>query len=350
MKTKSKSLILIVDDDPGTRMILSRVLVKEGYDVAQQTNGAECLLFCETQLPDVIVLDAMMPEMDGFETLRHLRQRPDLQATPVIMLTALQELQDKVKGLESGADDFLRKPVDRTELLIRVRTQLRAKQLLDELERRNAILQNIVRRYVADEITQGIFSNPEAALQLGGDTAQISVLFVNIWGFHRITEKHDARTTTDHLNLILGHLAPIIRQYDGIFDKYIDEGLMAFYGAPIAHEDDPLRAVQTAIDMQLIFREIQRQHPSLAELGLRAGIQTGSAVVGNLGSQDMMDFTAIGDTVNTAKRLQETATQHQILICKKTAESVCNQLDIRELEPLLLKGKTEPQTAFEVVY
>jgi len=341
--------ILVIDDDDGTRLMLRRILEKESYKVEEAPDGEEGLAACQRLNPDLILLDGMMPRMTGFEVVKRLREEPATRAVPVLMLTALPDMDDKVRGLDMGADDFLRKPVNRVELLARVRSLLRIGYLHNELEQKNDLLHQILNRYVAEDVTNEILANPVEKLRLGGYTSRVSVLFADIRGFTSFTEDYPATVVVRLLNLIFKRLVPVIFAHRGTFDKYLGDAVMAFYGAPVPYPDDTLRAVQTAVDMQKAFYALKQEQPELRSLGLGIGIFTGDAVVGNLGSEQVMDYTVIGDVPNSAKRLQENAGPGKILICPTTCAAVQDRIEVRPLEPLLLKGKKAPLAVFEVL-
>ena len=342
-------IILVIDDDEGTRLMLRRILEREAYQVAEAPDGDEGLAACQRVHPDLILLDGMMPRMTGFEVVKRLREDEATRAIPVLMLTALPDLNDKVRGLDLGADDFLRKPINRVELLARVRSLLRIRYLHNELEQRNALLRNVLNRYVAEDVATDILTNPVEKLRLGGQTSRVSVLFADIRGFTSFTEDHTAPVVVGLINLVFKRLVPVIFAHKGTFDKYLGDAVMAFYGAPVSYPDDTLRAVQTAVDLQQVFVALKQEQAELAPLGLGIGIFTGDAVVGNLGSEQVMDYTVIGDVPNSAKRLQENAGPGQILICPATCEAVQDHVKVRPLEPLLLKGKKAPLQVFEVL-
>ncbi len=174
------------------------------------------------------------------------------------------------------------------------------------------------------------------------------MLFADIRGFTRFTEEHTAPQVVETLNRIFRALSHMVFLHRGTFDKYLGDGLMAFYGAPIAGEDDARRAVETAIEMQRRFRElVEESGAAMQDLGLGIGIHSGEAIVGNIGSDRVMDYTVIGDTVNIAKRLQEVAQSGQTLISQATLLQVPG-VAARKLEPLDLPGRQEPVLAYVI--
>lgn len=342
--------VLVVEDEKVQRMLVRHRLEEAGYAVWEAVDGNEALDAVLEIKPDLILLDAVMPHLDGFDVLQRLRGDPEFYRLPVLMLTTLHDPSHKVKALEVGADDFLVKPVDEAELLARVRSLLRIKSLNDEMEVRNALLRRIMTRYLAEDFVQRLLDNPsEESLQVGGRLCVVSVLFADIRGFTAFSETRRPEVVAAALNTIFDALVPVIFENRGTFDKYLGDAVLAFYGAPISYTDDALRAVRTAVVMQQRFKRVLAGRPDLKELGLGIAIVTGDALVGNLGSQMVMDYTVIGDTPNVCKRVQEHSRGGQILICPATCRAVGRHVDVRALEPMALKNRTERMQVYEVV-
>ncbi len=341
--------ILVVDDNPRNVKLVMSILKPTGYKVVPAYGGQEALDIVTEEPPDLVILDVLMPEMDGFEVAQKLRANPESRPIPILMLTALRDLEDKVKGLEAGADDFLTKPFNAVELLARTRSLLRIKQLHNELQVKNSLLEWVLTHYISKDIASEILSDPEQNLQLGGRNCQVSVLFADIRGFTHFAEQHKASDVTQMLNQIFNTLAPTIFEYQGTLDKYLGDAIMAFYGAPIPSLNSSEQAVRTACLMQHEFSQVYRDTPALKELGLGVGVCTGEAVVGNIGSEQLMDYTVIGNTPNTAKRLQEHARAGQILIDERTYNEVKDLVNVHHVDPLNLKGRSELVQAYEVL-
>lgn len=349
MNTQTKNpRIVVVDDNPRNVKLVTSILKPTNYEVYSAYSGKEALSLVAEHSPDLIILDVLMPEMDGFQVARELRSKPESRAIPILMLTALQEMEDKVKGLEAGADDFLTKPFNAVELLARTRSLLRIKQLHNELEVKNGLLEWVLTHYISKEIASEILSDPEQNLQLGGRSCQVSVLFADIRGFTHFAEQHKAAHVTQTLNSIFNVLVPAIFDNHGTLDKYLGDAIMAFYGAPIPSLNSSEQAIRTACTMQKLFTEMYAQTPNIQELGLGVGICTGEAVVGNIGSEQLMDYTVIGNTPNTAKRLQEHARAGQILVDEYTYNEIRDIVEARPVEALNLKGRSELVRAYDV--
>jgi class 3 adenylate cyclase len=201
---------------------------------------------------------------------------------------------------------------------------------------------------VAEDVADIILTDPERYLKLGGEARAVTVLFADIRGFTRFTEQHTAPQVVETLNRIFPALSQVVFNFRGTFDKYIGDALMAFYGAPVAAADDPQRAVDTAREMMRVFRGLGQQGGlDLRGLGLGVGLHSGEAIVGNIGSERVMDYTVVGDTVNVAKRLQELADGGQILLSEATYRLV-KGVRARRQPPLQLMGRQEPITAFAI--
>lgn len=201
------------------------------------------------------------------------------------------------------------------------------------------MLSKILGHYMPEDIHSLIIQNPEEHLKLGGEIREVTVMFADISGFTGFAEEHDPKTTVDVLNTVLSPLTEIVFQYGGTFDKYLGDALIAFWGAPVQRDDDVMRALKAAFAMREKFRELQRTESikGLAKLGLHIGINTGPAVVGNIGSERIMDYTVIGDTVNTAKRIQEIASG--VVIGENTFHKVSGLLEAKELPESYVKGR-----------
>jgi class 3 adenylate cyclase len=340
--------ILVVDDDWLNRDLLRAYLTSSGSEVLTAADGQAALeqVLGKGGPLDLALVDIQMPRMDGLELCRRLKAAPETRFVPVIIVTALDSEDEKLKAIEAGADDFVTKPYNSTVLLTRVRSLLRLKKLHDDLESRNRLLRQVLDGYVSEDVVDVLLTDPERYLKLGGEARRVTVLFADIRGFTRFTEEHSAPEVVETLNRVFRALSHVVFAHRGTFDKYLGDGLMAFYGAPVPGDDDAQRAVETAVEMQQRFRDLRAEAgPAMHSLGLGVGIHSGEAIVGNIGSDRVMDYTVVGDTVNVAKRLQETAHAGQTLVSEATVRMVAG-LQARRLEPLILPGRTEPVLAY----
>jgi adenylate cyclase len=346
---KHGSTVLVVDDDAVTRIMLRRSLELYGYQVIEADDGEQCLAIVDHQRPDLIVLDGVMPRMDGFTVVSRMRAEDSTRTIPILMLTSLQDVSYKVRGFELGADDFLNKPVDRVELIARVRSLLRLKQYHDELEQKNILLRQALSRYVVEEVANEILAQKQPNLYVNGQASRVTVLYAGVRGFCNLLGTHDAKVVIKMLNSIYEKLVPIIFDHRGTFDKYIGDAVTAFFGAPVPYADDPLRAVNAAVDMQAAFNRLKKEQSAFAMLGLSIGIFTGEAVVGYIGAEQAMDYGVLGRPASAAKLLEEQADSGQILIDPATWIAVGEHVDSRPLDPVLLTGEASPIEPFEVL-
>jgi adenylate cyclase len=346
-----KGKILIVDDDPHNVELLQAYLTgMADYEVVVARDGMEALEQVKAESPDLILLDIMMPRMDGYQVCSRLKADQSTQFIPVVMVTALRGTEERIQALEVGADDFLSKPFNIYELLARVKSLVRIKHLHDELEKKNALLFNILNRYVAQEVSSLILDDPNRYLKLGGESRKVTVLFADIRGFTKFSEIRSPTRVVETLNAVFPELIKVVFKWKGTFDKYLGDAVMAFYGAPISYDDDTWRAIQTAWELQQVFDELVHswKDVELAELGLGIGLHSGEAVVGNIGSERMMDYTVIGDTANVARRLQELAGKGQILVSEAVYSEVGERLEVVRLPPQQVHGRQEPIVCYEV--
>ena len=342
--------ILVVDDDFINRELLKAYLTEANYEVITAGDGASAFELALDSPPDLALVDVQMPGMDGIELCSALKSTPETRFVPVVIVTALDSEEEKIRAIGVGADDFVTKPFNALVLLTRVRSLLRIKRLYDEVDARNRLLRQILDRFLAEDVTEVILTDPERYLRLGGEIRPVTVLFADIRGFTRFTEEQSATQVIETLNRIFNVLSQVVFTHRGTFDKYLGDGLMAFYGAPIASEEDAQRAVDTAIEMQQRFRKLgEEDNELLTNLGLGIGLHCGEVVVGNIGSEKVMDYTVVGYVVNVAKRLQEVAQGGQILISEDTYKQV-EGVDAKKLEPLQLPHLRETVMAYLIEF
>jgi class 3 adenylate cyclase len=339
----------VVDDNKQNLTILERALTAAKYEVLTAADGPTALSLVESASPDLVLLDVMMPGMSGYEVCERIRANEATRLLPVVMLTALSEVTDRIRGIETGADDFLTKPVNREELLTRVRSLLRIKTLHDELETKNRLLRTLFNRYVSEEVAGEIVADPGRHLKLGGEKREVTVLFGDLRGFTPLAERLDPQNVVDILNVYLTHVVDAVFEFGGTLDKFRGDGVMAFFGAPIRRDNDPANAVRCALAMQERLKDITFEKFPDLRLRMGIGINTGIVIVGNIGSERRMDYTVIGNEVNIAQRFESNAGPGQILITGSTYEHVKGAVQVRELGLLRVMGKQEGVMAYDVL-
>jgi adenylate cyclase len=342
--------VLIADDDWLTRDLLATNLTTAGCQVMACSDGEQAWETACRQLPDLAVLDIRMPRLDGLSLCRRLKNDPLTRFVPVIIVTALDAEKEELNAIEAGADDFIGKPYNSLILLTRVRSLLRLKRMSDELESRNFLLHRVLNRYVDQDIADVILTDPDHFLKLGGETRAVTVIFADLRGFTHFTETHSATQVVEMLNQVFAHLTEAVFHNGGTFDKFLGDAVMAFYGAPVSRPDDARRAMRSALEMQQRFTELQAdpECQSLSSLGLGIGLHSGDAIVGNIGTERVMDYTVVGDTVNVARRLQEAARPGEILISEVTYQQVPDA-QVRLLMAQPLPGRSDPVVAYALL-
>src|SRR2546427_12893325 len=333
--------ILVVDDNKQNLEILQKTLTAAEYEVITAADGPTALGLIESAAPDLVLLDVMMPDMSGYEVCERIRANEASRLLPVVMLTVLSEVTDRIRGIETGADDFLSKPFNREELLTRVKSLLRIKALRDEIETKNRLLRTLFGRYVSAEVAAEIVADPGRQLKLGGEKREVTVLFGDLRGFTPLAERLDPQDAVDILNVYLTHVIDVVFEHRGTLDKFRGDGFMAFFGAPISHEDHPSSAVRCALVLQQRLKGVSfARFPDL-HLHMGVGINTGTVIAGNIGSERRTDYTVIGNEVNVAQRFESNAGPGQMLITGSTYERVKEFVEVRELGLLRVAGKQD---------
>jgi adenylate cyclase len=362
-------LILVVDDNKDNVDILQRRLKSRGYAVATAADGVEGLEKTRELLPDLVLLDVMMPRMDGIEALRRLKSDASLPFIPVILVTARADGRDVVAGLESGGDDYLTKPVDHTALAARVRAMLRIKALHDtvraqaaelrmwnsKLEERIAAqlgeIQRIgrLKRFLAPQIAEIVVSTGDETI-LETHRRDIVVLFCDLRGFTAFSETAEPEEVIAVLREYHAALGPLVTRFEATVDHFAGDGLMVFFNDPLPCADAAERAVHMAAAMrEAVAGLIAQWRRRGFALGFGVGIAQGYATLGRIGFDEMAAYTAIGTVANLAARLCAEALDGQILLSQRVAAAVENVVALEEVGSLALKGLSRPVAVYNVV-
>ena len=228
---RDRPLILAVDDEPANLALLRKLLTNQGYDVVEAVDGPSALGAVAAHGPDLVCLDVMMPGLDGIEVCQRLRRQPDQVGLPILLLTALDRPEDKVRGLEAGANDFLTKPFDQSELAARLRSLLRTKALQDRLA-------DLLGKYVSESVAAEALRDP-FTVSLGGDRRHVSTLFADVRGYTALAAEHPPEATLELLNRYLTVVSDAVERHGGTVADLLGDGVFAFFGAPVMHSDDP---------------------------------------------------------------------------------------------------------------
>lgn len=328
-------LILIVDDQPDNRAILDARLSAEGYTTLQASDGIEALEAVAAVSPDLILLDVMMPRMDGFEVCRRIRADSSVSFVPIVLVTARADTEDIVIGLEAGANDYLTKPVVQHELVARVRSMLRIKSLHDRVEAQkrelaewNRTLEekvadqlekiertNRLRRFLPGPVAERIVASDDEADLLTSQRDDVSVLFADLRNFTSFSEKAEPERVIALLNAYHAFSGPLIDLYEGTLERFLGDGIVVLFNAPIPCDNPVGRALDLAHELHSGFRAAILPYISENEdVGLGIGIAYGIATLGRIGYERRFDYAAIGPVSNMAARLSDLALDGQTLI------------------------------------
>ena len=360
--------ILAVDDVPQNLRLLQAVLVPNGFEVATAATGEEALHQVLKEKPDLVLLDIMLPGIDGYEVCRRLRADPKTSFLPVIMVTA-SGLPEKVKAIEAGADDFVPKPFDQLELLARVRSLLRVKTYHDEVERQrtelaewNRTLEERVteqvdelgrlgrlRRFLSPQIADLVMSQGAEAL-LAGHRREITVVFADLRGFTAFSETAEPEEALGVLRAYQAAMGELIFHHEGTLEHFAGDGLMVFFNDPVEVADPQLRAASMALAMQTRFAELQAGWKKRGyDLGLGIGIAVGYATLGRIGFEGRFDYGAIGMVVILGQRLSDKAKAGEILISSRVHAAIEDGIESESAGDIELKGFHQPVPAFRVL-
>lgn len=334
--------LLVVDDNKVNRMALSRSLELQGHVVETAENGKEGLEKFQTGSFDLMLLDIEMPVMNGFEVLEACLNDVDLRQIPIIMTSAMEELDAVVKCVELGAEDYLTKPVNPILLRARVNASLEKKRLRDEQRK---LFRTFATKEVAEELLRTGFS-------LGGQMVTASVLVADIRSFTSIAESQDPSDSIELLNQYFSMMFDAVTHNGGIINQIVGDGLLAVFGAPIFYEDHRERAVKAALQMleQLKLFNEQQLSANKTAIWIGIGIASGRMVAGYTGTHNRAIYTCIGDTVNLADRIEEYTKEalRPLLIDAYTRDGLSEQFKVEDLGKIVFKGKSQAVNVFAV--
>ncbi|HET9121534.1 MAG TPA: response regulator [Solirubrobacterales bacterium] len=363
----SQARILVVDDTPQNIKVLDAMLTPRGYEVIPAQSGDEALAKVAAERPDLVLLDIVMPGMDGYEVCRRLRSDPASTLLPVVMITASGE-QEKVSAIDAGADDFITKPLDQAELMARIRSLVRIKQYHDKIETQAAQLESwnqkleervdeqvseLVRvgrlkRFLAPQLADVIVSSGDESL-LESHRREITVVFCDLRGFTSFAESGEPEDVMGVLREYHTVLGEAIFEFEGTLERFTGDGLMVFFNDPVPCDDPALRAVQMALAMQERVGELVRSWQKKGhDLDMGIGVAHGYATLGRIGFEGRFDYAAIGTVTNLAARLCGRADGGQILISQRVQADTEEVVEAEPVTEIELKG-LKPVRVFNVV-
>jgi two-component system sensor histidine kinase ChiS len=366
--------ILLVDDDANNLLLLEELLITEGYQTRSAQSGCEALSIACDMPPDLILLDVMMPDMDGFQVCHQLRTDPNLLVTPIIFLTALDDDESRLRGLELSGDDYLTKPIQTRLLLAKVANLLklnqmrshqselhlqqqfqdRLKQHMSDAWEASEALTEKFRLFVPEQFLERIAPGGVDSIQLGNATeAEMTVLFCDIREFTAIAENQEAIETFQWLNAFFQQMNDAITSHCGFIDKYLGDSILAVFDRASHHAEDALLAAITMRQTLIEFNQSRQQFNLSQPINIGIGVHTGTALIGTVGSDHRMDSTVIGDVVNTASRLEELTKVYgcQILASHAAIAQLnqAEQFHVRRIDRVMPRGKRQEIDLYEVL-
>jgi adenylate cyclase len=367
--SKTDAALLVVDDNEDNRYALTRRLAREGYaNVATAVDGEEALALLRGKRFDLVLLDIMMPKVNGYEVLAQLKADDKLRHIPVIMISAVDEIDSVVRCIELGAEDYLPKPFNPVLLRARVGASLERKRLHDQVAAQAADLAEW-NRTLKERVEQQLgeiervsrlkrFLSPQVAeliLTSGDDRVleshrrAITVLFCDLRGFTAFSETTEPEEVMSVLREYHAVLGSLIHRHEGTVERFAGDAIMVLFNDPLPCSDPSLRAVQMAIEMRdQVAALTSKWRKQGYELGFGVGVAHGYATLGRIGFEGRYDYGAVGTVVNLAARLCADAKDGQILIDSKVQSAVEASTSTEPAGELALKGFHRPVRAFNV--
>jgi adenylate cyclase len=369
--------ILVVDDNPTNREVLQVRLNSQGYEVITAVDGEDALAKVRESEPDLVLLDIMMPKLDGISVVKQLKQDSRLRFIPIILVTAKADTRDLVIGLEAGGDDYLSKPFEHAALLARVRSMLRIKELHDKVQMQAAQLQeqteqlsswnqllekrvadqlaeieriSRLQRYLAPQVAKMIASSDVPEAQLTSHRREVTVVFCDLRGFTSFTESSEPEEVMAVLREYHESLGDLIFRYEGTLERFLGDGIMIIFNDPIPCADHTERAVRLALEMRESVDRLAKMWRRKGHvLGFGIGIASGYATLGQIGFEHRREYTAIGSVTNLASRLCGEAQSGQIVTSQRVFGSVEDSVEAMPIGDLTLKGFNRPIPAYDIL-
>ncbi|AFY38979.1 adenylate/guanylate cyclase [[Leptolyngbya] sp. PCC 7376] len=362
---QSRPYILLVDDEPNNLFFLEELLAGEGYRTHAAQSGLEALAAVECESPDIILLDVMMPGMNGFDVCGYLRENEAYSTIPVIFLTALDDDESRLKGIEMMSDDYLTKPINSKMLLSKLRNLLKLQEMRQRQLQQNAQQQLDAARNISENLTEKFrLFVPEQFLQRiapeGVDSIKVgnareeelTILFCDIREFTAIAEGQDPKQTFAWLNGFFEHMNEAISRHNGFIDKFLGDAIMAVFDRDGHHAEDAIFAALMMAENLQLLNETYQDSLLTKPIRMGIGIHTGLAVIGTVGASSRMDSTVIGDVVNTASRLEELTKTYNcdMIVSGQTREHLTSEISVQWhlLDQLKPRGKKQLIDLYEV--
>jgi len=366
---RTPAKILIVDDTPKNVKLLADLLTVNGYSVVTGTSGREALALVAAEQPDLVLLDVVMPEMSGYDVCRKIRENPATQILPVVMVTVLDPAEERIKGLEAGADDFLTTPINHAELCARVRSLLRIKELYDTVQSQAAQLsdwnKNLERR-VEEQLVQlerlgrlkRFFSPQLAELIVAGGAddplkthrGEITVVFLDLRGFTAFAETAEPEEVMGVLREYHAEMGKLALEHEGTLECFMGDGMKVLFNDPVPIPNPAERAIRMALSMREAVKNLTiKWRKQGYELGFGVGVAQGYATIGTIGFEGRWDYGAIGTVTNLASRLCDEAKPGEVLVPRRLLGMVEEFVEVELVGELSLKGFHRPVSAYNIL-
>ena len=325
-----RGCILAVDDREENRELLARYLTRSGHRVITAAGGEEALQRLVRAAVDVVLLDRRMPGLSGQQVLQRIKGDERWRATPVIMISGEQDMPGIIECIEAGADDYLFKPFNPVLLEARIAAGIERKRWHEQerryrrqLERSERFIRATFGRYLSEDIVTDILERPQG-LELGGDLREVTIMMADIRGFSRLTEQLPPDRVVSLLNRYLGAMSEIILQHGGTIDEFLGDAILAVFGAPRRHDDDPERAARCALAMQSAMSGINaaNRRDALPELHAGIALNTGTVIAGNIGSERRSKYGFVGHAMNVTSRIEDATGRGEILVADSTRRAL----------------------------
>jgi len=367
-QAQHRGAILVVDDNEDNRDMLARRLRRQGYEVLTAAGGRAALETLAARPLDLVLLDVMMPDLDGYAVLQQLKADPALRDIPVLMISALDELDSVVRCIQLGAEDYLGKPFEPVLLQARIGACLEKKRLHDQEARHLrelAAFNETLERRVAEQVAQlerlgrlkRFFSPQLAELIVAGGAAdplkthrrEVTVVFLDLRGFTAFAETAEPEEVMGVLREYHAEMGRLILEHEGTLERFTGDGMMIFFNDPVEIPNPAERAIRMAVAMRDVVTGLAARWRKRGwDLALGVGIAQGYATIGAIGFEGRVDYGAIGTVTNLAARLCGEAGAGQMLISARVASAVEGMIDAEEVGPLALKGFARPVPAWSV--
>jgi adenylate cyclase len=343
---RTDATLLVVDDNEDNRYILLQRLQREGYhNILQAADGIEAMELLASAEIDLVLLDVLMPEMDGYQVLEQIRGDPGLRNIPVIMISAIDEIETVVRCIEAGAEDYLQKPFNTVLLRARIRASLDKKRLSDETIKQLQLIRSVFGKYVPESIADSIISGNGNIKPM---QSMATILYTDIADFTRIAESMPPEHVVDMLNAYFESVIAVITGYGGIVNQLQGDAMLVTFNVPVADPQHADKAIQTAIDIQ---QTVTSTKFAGVTLETRIGINSGNIFAGNVGTAERMNYTVHGDAVNLAARLERLNKDYasRILISGHSVALLSGKYPLESMGGVSIRGKSAPVDIYRLV-